>query len=266
MGNDLVELRERIQFARDETKALKSEIEGWARTAFALRPTFTIDAGAPNTTSAGTAKIYAVQTAEVPTSIRAKAGVIANELRSILDGLACQLATRNSRSTRNVYFPISKSKAIFESDGVRKIKDLSKADQQTIVDLKPYREASPLLFGLHEADRTRKHTRLMGCAGAPGSIVLGNAIRLTDTSHTDFKSVIIDGFDASNLHIRGAPDLGSAPLGIPVLLATGVPVGMPFGWSPSVAYQEPQELAREEVITTLQRFADTVEAIVAKFE
>lgn len=109
-----------------------------------------------------------------PIDFRIEAGQIANELRSILDAAACERAEANCGDSKNTYFPISKTDAVFLDDGRRKMKKLSASDQDYIASLKPWGGGNPTLFPLHEADRVRKHSKLLGCDINPKSRPFGN--------------------------------------------------------------------------------------------
>ena len=67
-------------------------------------------------------------------------------------------------------FPISASEDTYlhgPNAGRKAIKLLSKADQQTVRDLKPWKGGNGLLYALHQLDITRKHRRLVEVAIVP---------------------------------------------------------------------------------------------------
>src|SRR5690606_30122742 len=73
---------------------------------------------------------------QIPPEFRIEAGTILHELRAALDHLACVLAIRNGKSAKDTYFPISRSLAVFEDDGIkRKLRNLSDADKKVIAAL-----------------------------------------------------------------------------------------------------------------------------------
>jgi hypothetical protein len=99
---------------------------------------------------------------KIPTKIPRMTGIYLNELRVVLDNLAFTLATRNGYSgSSSVYFPISKSEEVFQSDGRKKIRHLSKADQQKIESIKPWKSERKNLYELHQLDIRRKHRDLV---------------------------------------------------------------------------------------------------------
>lgn len=150
MADDLAEICERLDFCDAELKILDNEIQTFLEAAVGLRRVDHL-------------KHFAIQmrvTQPLPVAIRSRLGTIIHEARSCLDSLACVLANRNENDSKGVYFPISKTLAIFEEDGRKKIKKLSESDQKSIADLRPYGGGDDFLFGMHEFDRTRKHQRL----------------------------------------------------------------------------------------------------------
>jgi len=256
MAADLIELYERIDFSRDEIGVLSREVSVFVSDAIhhEARPTV----GRP------TLDLFANQKRPVPTAVKSRAGTIANELRAVLDGLACQLAHRNGNIASDVYFPISKSRAIFEDDGHRKIRKLSDADRNKIIDLKPYQEENPLLFGLHEADRTRKHQRLAGCVGQssmqiPGVQIKGGSAR--------FVNCTFNGFHVENMTVGNVTNKTMIDgVGRDVMIASGVPITLPFEVKFWIAYADPECLAGRDILDALSEFAEEVEEIVRQFD
>src|SRR4051812_19630182 len=126
MKPDLTEIKERIQFCRTEIEQFGSDQAAYLKKHFEITQRINNE---------GMIEVCARLTADVPTSLRARAGTIANELRACLDALACCLALRADKtiSISDVYFPISKSKAIFEDDGLKhKLKKLRQEDRDEI--------------------------------------------------------------------------------------------------------------------------------------
>lgn len=101
----------------------------------------------------------------VPVSVRSEVGMLANELRAILDALACRLAERHSNTSKGTYFPITKEEEYFKDECKRKLRRLSPRDVDHTASFRPWRGGHETLFKLHEADRIRKHQKLLGCAG-----------------------------------------------------------------------------------------------------
>jgi hypothetical protein len=165
-AQDLVGCRSKIEWAKGQIPSIRAQINAF----LATRPfvmSQTVDA------AANRKLIRMGATAPVPEAISTAVGLAIHALRSSLDLLAVALARRNGMTnTRDVYFPISKTEAVFLSDGLEKIKRLSAADQAIIKALLPfgqptnrYGEANHDLCALHELDRIDKHSDLIELGG-----------------------------------------------------------------------------------------------------
>ena len=175
MRDDLTELLERVEFCRTRSLELEAKVEKLAGASISH---WVLPWPQP-----GEGEIMAKLLSHPPVSIRQEVGMIVNEQRSILDALACKLATRNgANSINDVYFPIVKTREIFfDKISKRKIRRLDAADQQAIEDLKPWNptgndpeDGNLALFQLHEADRVRKHQELLRWACLSGAQILGD--------------------------------------------------------------------------------------------
>lgn len=103
--------------------------------------------------------------------------------RVALDYLACALAIANSRTTKNVYFPVAASVDEFgEPTAQRKIKKLSPAAKAFIARLHPYKGGNALLYALHDADRVDKHLRLEKLTEAPPQLYFTVSDGIEDAS------------------------------------------------------------------------------------
>jgi hypothetical protein len=162
MADDLAEILERLDFCYEEAKQHSGQVVAFIRAKTEIRKIPHLQ---------GTA-CQVRMTEPPPKGFSIKIGMIVHEARSCLDALACALADRHSQKHNRTYFPISKSKEIFEDDGYEKIRLLSEADKQTIIDLKPYKGANDFLFGMHEFDRTRKHIRLLPALAGGNSLTI----------------------------------------------------------------------------------------------
>lgn len=258
MTNDLTEIEERLSYSRDEWTSLCKDVETYIGTSVQIFSEGNF---------AGSFQISAKLVRPVPTAIRSKAGMIANEIRSCLDALACRLAERNGKSVSKVYFPISKSKEVFDDDGLRKISKLSAKDQQKIIGLAPYREGNPMLWALHEADRTRKHQRLVtSSTGNTGVDFFSGPSSLSRLfgphSHGTFFGCNVDGRSVTNLSI-GHYEM---PVGKVVVVAHGLALSEGVGPTFTVNYDEPSEIAGMPVLEALDRFLIEVGTVVGMFK
>ncbi len=252
---DLDELIERVALCRTEISALTKDVQ-----AFRDASLTTQTLGTPQHYD-----IFVTLKQDVPVRLRQKAGTIANELRSCLDGLAVQLAKRNGATDEQVsktYFPISRSAANFNSDGRKKIKFLSAPDQQKIIGLNPYDGANNLLFGVHEADRIRKHQRLGLFAGNTDLIVARTRV----PSNFLIADCIFGGHVIEKFMAEQDPQTQFVTkAGESVRIASGKGTPPPVTRLFNVVYQEPDTLKGRPIIETLSAFCDTVENIIRMF-
>lgn len=211
--------------------------------------------------------VYATQLEAVPVAIRSRAGTIANELRAVLDSLACTLAGRNNQRTDDSYFPISKSEDIFKDDGMRKIRRLSDADKQTIIKLRPFRGGHPELFPLHEADRTRKHQRLSASSARQLGGEFGDGlIGIQNINGTvTFQNCAFEDIPIELMIYHGGTDFG-ASLNRPHLVLFGAPTNLPIKLGSSIVYQEPADLKGRDVLQSLGTWAGTVSDVLREFD
>jgi hypothetical protein len=120
-ADDLSELLERISLCREDITKFAAEIKSFCATGLKV----SVEQVAPPSQFY---EVYLTLEQTLPVAISRRAGMIANEIRSCLDGLASQLAIRNKQDPKTVYFPISKSKDIFDDDGKKKIAKLKASD------------------------------------------------------------------------------------------------------------------------------------------
>jgi len=196
-------------------------------------------------------RIYRTRIREqVPTSIKAHAGTIINEMRAILDALACSLAQRNGhKNVSGTYFPTGKTKAIFESNDVqKKIKKLGDQDKHTIAALEPYGGGNEMLYALHSSDIIRKHQRLILVAGEVCSTVLGND-----------GSWVLDG--GKLIYANLGPGV---PLDKPIA-ETAWDYELPIRQNAEIAFSEPPAIKSKPLIATLKEFFGLVYSILELF-
>jgi hypothetical protein len=194
-------------------------------------------------------------------SLQPRITSIVHTLRSSLDHLACALAARAGHNdVSDVYFPITKTKAIFEGPNAQgKIKKLPAAAQKCIARLKPYGGGNKLLRLLHELDVSGKHIRIIPIGLAkPG------------TMSVEF----YPGFDWSGAQRWPADDIQNKWLrwesleeGVVLFTARlGSDLKPDFEVATSVAFRDVEGLKREPVVTVLNQLVDLVERIVNIFE
>lgn len=256
VADDLAELHERAQYCREGIATLKGDIVTWAAASisYRTRPSIVVDLRELH--------LFATLLAPVPIRLRINAGMIANELRSCLDALACQLAIRNGKTTAGVYFPISKSEEIFEDDGRQKIKKLAQQDQATIANLKPWGGGNLFLSLLHEADRIRKHIKLIA-SGAGGGMMVGNVVTQPGQQIV-FERCWIGGFYVRRM--RCLPDTAFSEVGEEVAVAEYIPNGLALRPVPELYYAEPGPLMNCPVLSMLGNACEEVDKIIRLFD
>lgn len=243
MYRDLDELRQRAAWCRQKLEMMAPEIvkignqsiKHWCHL---IQP--------------GSGVIKASLLAHPPVSIRADVGMIVNEQRTILDALTGLLATRNGANhINNVNFPITKTKeGFFEPSAQRRMKKLSKLDQQKIEDLKPWwpsednpEDGNPALFLLHEADRVRKHQKLLRWACLGGAVPVGSG-------HIETMSMTPVLFDQ---------------LGTEEELCSFLNITCQLQVQFQLVFREPEALHGRAVLPCLWEFDRTVSSIIESF-
>jgi hypothetical protein len=260
MNDDFAEIDERIAFCAAETETYSKEAKSFLDSAFTMRRTHSLFGNGQKT------DVYATMRKPVPVAIRSRAGVIANELRSCLDNLACNLAKRNGHTdVGGVYFPVSKSKDIFDVDGIKKIRKLSDSDIQKIIDLKPYRGGHPHLFKLHEADRTRKHQKLAACTVNNAQMNLGNMFVVQGGAELTFENIALDGVYVDRFTL-GSNNIQLQEVGREVAVLRNIPLGLNLHIFFGLSYSEPEDLAKLDVYQTLLKFRESVQAVINSFK
>ncbi|MCP1766358.1 FUSC family protein [Bradyrhizobium japonicum] len=232
--DDLRELRERVEYCRNEIPRLASALKAYSDQHFQLR-----EAMHPPHRA-----VEARLAAQIPVHCREHAGQIINGLRACLDGLACRLAERNGQTTDQVYFPVSKDLKSFGSDGRKKIKKLHQDDQDKIAALSPFRGGDDLLFALHEVDKKRKHNILAASAGMNAGQGLSNG-------YADFTL----GMPGKQLTTDWQP-----------IMLMGPGTHGRFNFSFDIVFSEPQEIAGRRVVDVLGQFSGRVSDIIGLFD
>ena len=247
MSADLIEIRERLRYQLSKIESLEKDLTNYAGESIIFRREHNGDAIVGGTDDGEYFSLFAVMMAPVPISVRADAGLIANELRSCLDALACVLATRNLKSPKSTYFPISKTKCVFFDDGVKKLRNISIADQHYIMSIKPYGGGNSVLYGLHEIDRTRKHTRL-------GVWATGSSVEFF-AGERPYQAT----FDTLNTHLTD--------VGVEVRIAAGTaPKFASIGGKVIIGWESPEEVQGVMASAFLSKAHDAISAIVRRFD
>lgn len=234
--SDLAEFYDRLDYLHSEQIALRNSIAAFSRSSIEMRAV------------PGQRTKYQMEARlrdPLPISLRSKVGMMINETRVILDNLANTLAVRNGKTnSATVYFPISKNRAVFEQDGVRKMRDLSARDQQTVASFNPYGGGNNLLYFLHELDIKRKHLKL----GAQGGALGYGTFPVAKDGYFDFKNPGILGSDFAPFAWFNDPNCKTMTFEL------------------MVAIVDPPIVENSDVVGLLEFFSAEVRKIVQAFE
>lgn len=236
-GDDLKELDERLEYCRRQIEHLQTDARQYLSDNLEARETLV-----------GVRKELQLRVKTLlPTELKVRVGTIVNELRSILDALACVLAIRNGRSANQVCFPIAKDRETFDK-GLEKIRKLSVQNRQAIIDLQPWGDANPRLFAFHTLDIIRKHRRLA----------------LQAASHAGTRP----GAGPSGIGIITSATMafvGPLTLEWQTIFAGDPGTHVMVQYSTHVAFAEPDPLQGWDVILGLEWFRETVTRFVGGF-
>jgi len=244
MQSDFSELFERLRLCRSRSRKLEVDIGNLESVSLSHWVEY-LD-------QPGTGTVNAKLLEHPPVRLRQEVGMLVNEQRSILDALACKLAVRNGANNWNdVYFPISKDRASFLSDGRKKIRKLSDSDRCLIETFRPWlptdrapEDGNLTLFQLHEADKFRKHQDLLRWACLGGVEPTGNGIiGLLQVNRVIFNEV-----------------------GREERLALFANITCNLIVNFEVVYLTPNAVSGAPVAPLLSRFNDTIESILRTFD
>lgn len=182
----------------------------------------------------------------LPIDIRQRVGTTVNELRSILDSLACTLAIRNGEENlAGVSFPVANSQTSFINDtGIRrKIRKISNSDKKLIATLEPWQGGNDLLHALHGADISRKHKYGVKLSAIAEGVSINNS---------------------KSLYIRSIPECEFKEGA--VLAKIGYAKSVKFDLMGIVpTYSEPPFLVGKNAITVLNDFSSFVQKALELF-
>jgi hypothetical protein len=133
---------------------------------------------------------------KLPLELHAIAGDAFHNLRTALDNLACAIAVRNGKTTSGTYFPFGETIDKFEDALIDKAKKLPPAARDMIRTLKPYKGGNDLLWLVHRADLSDKHS-------VPLQTVLSNVLRLTGVIFWEGRGLVIGPRDGQHFLMGG---------------------------------------------------------------
>lgn len=203
--------------------------------------------------------------AAVPMLIRSRTGMILNEVRSILDALACTLATRNKRTPSGVYFPVGRDRNAFE-EALNNQRKIAAEDREILAGVRAYPAGNRLLYGLHDADRKRKHQRLGAVGAVTGSSNIGlNAISLAGGGGARLLRCNFNGIYVEDLTVFSAREMLEAKSEGPAQMISGCPRGIDITFNLALAFEFPEEFVGHEVSKTLRDTVNEVRRVVGLF-
>lgn len=194
------------------------------------------------------------------TKIKVSAGNLVHEVRSCLDSFAVMLANLNGKPGRNTYFPISKTKAIFDADGKRKIKELSAKHQSALLALNTHGEANPFIYGMHALDTQRKHVKL-SVLSANNDLTKIPGFSVKNAGSLSFQNLTFNGFFTENMRIMSGKQISERG----TLVATGVPAGFPMLVYVSISFKELKNVDDSRVVHCIRKFSEFTEQTISSF-
>jgi hypothetical protein len=237
--SDLEDLRAQLDWAESQFEVLEIGIQAF-RDSKPYRTFVEVDA------QSGEKALRLEATQVVPRKLRASTGATIGAIRSSLDHLAVVLAKRNNAvRVTDVYFPISKSEAVFLDDGLKKIKRLAVADIEAIKKLKPYGGGNDSLFALHLINTGHKHTNLVAMGGMSGAVA-------------------INQLEASNVSILTGLRLEHR---VPVTIMRGTfGPNYQLGVAIEITFSDIPAFQGSSLIAIVRQFHDTATSIVNSFD
>jgi len=185
----------------------------------------------------------------LPVNLALIAGDAAHSLRIALDYLACELVRSGGITPKNVYFPICETPEKYESESPGKTKGMPIAAKEAIDRIAPYQGGNDALWALHSLDVTDKH-RLLITVGTQ----LANTTQLTLSPEPTEFSVLFRvpcGLEEGNVlgEVSGNSETNQR---------------INFGFD--IAFGQPDGLAGESVVETLNDMAQMIAAIINHFD
>lgn len=210
---------------------------------------------------------YVTKVQPTPSTIPAIAGDAIQNIRSALDHLAYQLflvGTNGEKGVgRRIYFPIDGSAENFKKNLSRRTEGIRQEAINAICTLEPYKEGKGgKLLVLHELNIIDKHRSLLTVGSAYRSFNIG-AIA-TRLAQKPWKGIFpIPKFDE---FIRPADRMCPLEVGDELWIdETNAEPDSNLQFRFDIAFNEPQVIASESIIETLEGFASLVSEVIFSF-
>jgi hypothetical protein len=186
---------------------------------------------------------------EMPIDLSLMAGDAAHNLRIALDYLACELVKSANATPKAVYFPICETAEKYKTESPGKTRGMPVAAKQIIDRIEPYGGANNPLWALHLLDIADKH-RLLVAVGTKVANQNGMQFQLSPEP-TQF-SVLVDSPALKEGDVLGEVSGNSE-------------AQQRISFNFDVAFGEPDLLAGEPIVETLEYMTQMVEAILNHF-
>jgi hypothetical protein len=151
-------IRAKIERAKKHESELEREVHGFLQS----HPYEVRSKQDPQT---GEVVYYAAKVDDAPPSIAAISADVLQNLRGVLDHLACDLVEISGNYvTRNTGFPIFASRKIYEAQASEKVRGMRKEIVEAIDAIRPCKHGNQVLWRLHSLNNVNKH-RLLNIVG-----------------------------------------------------------------------------------------------------
>jgi hypothetical protein len=184
----------------------------------------------------------------MPPRLAVIVGDVVHNLRSSLDHLAWQLVLANHEvPTRRTAFPISDTVAEFESRGLRKIQGVGHEAACLIKGLKPFKGGNDALWSLHQLNIIDKHRLLVTIDLVRQGMRMGGV------------ELVFQPF--VRLPLKSGAELARGP----EIRVIDDGVEMKPEFVLDIAFGEPEIVKGNSLVPTLEKLADSVQAVIKKF-
>jgi hypothetical protein len=184
----------------------------------------------------------------MPEELALLAGDTIHNLRTALDHVAVELVRDAGFPTKMIYFPISETAEKYKAESPGKTKNMPVAAKKVIDQMAPYGGGNDGLWALHSLDLTDKHRLLITI-----QTNIAKTAQLTLSPEPTEFSVLFEAPELAEGNILGEVSGNSE-------------ANQRIKFTFDVALGEPEFLAGEPVVPTLNYLAQMVEAIIAHFE
>ena len=184
----------------------------------------------------------------IPDELALLAGDAVHNLRTALDHVAVELVRDAGFPTKMIYFPISETAEKYKAESPGKTKNMPVNAKKIIDQIAPYGGANNGLWALHTLDLTDKHRLLITI-----QTNIAKTAQLTLSSEPTEFAVLFEAPKLADGNIIGEVSGNSE-------------ANQRIKFTFDIALGEPEFLAGEPVVPTLNYLAEMVESIIVHFE